>query len=99
MSGNWHSGEAPEHWPRRYGFDRYFGLISGTSSYYSPRQQEGAMERRMAKDDETWFLPEDGSFYLTDAIMDAAIGHINAHHGTDTGTPFFLYLAYAAPHW
>ncbi len=34
MSGKWHVGERPQHWPRMRGFERYFGLISGASSYY-----------------------------------------------------------------
>lgn len=34
MTGKWHVGEDPENWPRERGFDRYFGLISGASSYY-----------------------------------------------------------------
>ncbi|WP_163379184.1 sulfatase-like hydrolase/transferase [Cyclobacterium sp. SYSU L10401] len=34
MSGKWHVGEKKEHWPRTRGFDRYFGLISGGSSYF-----------------------------------------------------------------
>ena len=39
MSGKWHVGEAPQHWPRKRGFDRYFGLISGASSYWRLRQE------------------------------------------------------------
>ncbi len=34
MSGKWHVGESPEHWPRRRGFDRDFGLISGACNYW-----------------------------------------------------------------
>ncbi|MDQ1256190.1 MAG: hypothetical protein QG656_786, partial [Candidatus Hydrogenedentes bacterium] len=34
MSGKWHVGEREEHWPVKRGFDRYFGLISGASSYW-----------------------------------------------------------------
>ena len=26
MSGKWHVGERPDHWPRQRGFDRYFGV-------------------------------------------------------------------------
>jgi arylsulfatase len=33
MSGKWHVGEKRPHWPCDRGFDRYFGLISGSSNY------------------------------------------------------------------
>lgn len=99
MSGKWHLGEAPEHWPRHYGFDRYFGLISGASSYFKLRQQPGAMPRIMALDDRPWTPPDDGSFYMTDAITDAAVGDLRDHAAARSRRPFFLYLAYTAPHW
>jgi arylsulfatase A-like enzyme len=38
----------------------------------------------------------DEDFYLTDAITDHAVTMINDAAGT---SPFFLYLAYTAPHW
>ena len=34
MTGKWHVGERKEHWPLKRGFEHYFGLISGASSYY-----------------------------------------------------------------
>ena len=92
MSGKWHVGERPEHWPRRNGFDRYFGLISGASSYYEilPGQR-----RQMALDDNLWTPPSEG-FYMTDAFSDYAVRLLEEH---DPAQPFFLYLAYTAPHW
>ncbi len=94
MSGKWHVGEKPEHWPRKRGFDRYFGLISGASSYYEILQQEES-PRKMALDDEP-FTPEGDNFYMTDAFTDHAVRFLEGH---DTAKPFFLYLAYTAPHW
>jgi len=95
MSGKWHVGEAPEHWPRKRGFDRYFGLISGASSYFEILPEEKS-ERTMARDD-TPFTPEGNSFYMTNAISDFAIECLENHGQSDQ--PFFLYLAYTAPHW
>jgi arylsulfatase len=91
MSGKWHVGERPEHWPRQRGFDRYFGLISGASSYWS--LDEG---RAMAKDD-TPFTPEGDDFYSTDAFSDFAVECLEDHEERDE--PFFMYLSYTAPHW
>ena len=95
MSGKWHVGEAPEHWPRRRGFDRYFGLISGGSSYFELLKEERP-QRTMALDDEP-FVPEGGHFYMTDAFTDHAVKFLEEHR--DDTKPFLVYLAYTAPHW
>jgi len=92
MSGKWHVGERPQHWPRHRGFDRYFGLISGASSYYEILE---GRRRQMALDDTPWTPPSEG-FYMTDAFSDYAVGFLQEH---DSEEPFFLYLAYTAPHW
>lgn len=94
MSGKWHVGEKPECWPRQRGFDRYFGLISGASSYFEILQNENP-PRQMARDDEP-FTPEGDDFYMTDAFTDNAVRFLEEH---DKSSPFFLYLAYTAPHW
>ncbi|RQP12662.1 MAG: arylsulfatase [Parapedobacter sp.] len=96
LSGKWHVGEKPEHWPRRRGFDRYFGLISGASSYFELVDEPRV--RQMVHDDEPWMPPEDG-FYMTDAFSDTAVAFVEQHMRTAKEAPFFLYLAYTAPHW
>ena len=95
MSGKWHVGELPPHWPRRRGFDRYFGLISGASSYWE-LLQEPKRKRRMALDDEP-FVPSADDFYMTDAFADFAVQCIEEHGQSEA--PFFLYLPFTAPHW
>jgi len=92
MSGKWHVGEEPEHWPRQRGFDRYFGLISGASSYYEILE---GRNRKMALNDQRWSPPDEG-FYMTDAFGDHAVKCIEEH---DPSEPFFQYLAFTAPHW
>ncbi len=95
MSGKWHVGEEPRHWPCRRGFDRYFGLISGACNYWRLEPP-----RRMAEDDRPYTPPGDGTFYMTDAITDRGVGMIRDHVAGPRGEqPFFLYLAYTAPHW
>ena len=93
MSGKWHVGEAPEHWPCRRGFDRYFGLISGASSYFELLEEDA--NRQMALDSERYFPPAEG-FYMTDAFADHAVKCLEEH---DASQPFFHYLAFTAPHW
>jgi arylsulfatase A-like enzyme len=91
MSGKWHVGESRPHWPTDRGFDRYFGLISGASSYFA--LDTG---RQMALGSEPFTPPKDG-FYLTDAIADHAVQFLEEWKGTKN--PFFLYVAFTAPHW
>ncbi len=50
----------------------------------------------MAKDDAP-FTPEPASFYMTDAFTDFAVECLDGHQNREE--PFFLYLAYTAPHW
>jgi len=90
MSGKWHVGENRPHWPTDRGFDHYFGLISGASNYF--RLEAG---RHMALDGEPWRPPEKG-FYMTNAITDHAVRLLRE---APQQNPFFLYLAYTAPHW
>lgn len=98
MSGKWHVGERAEHWPRQRGFDRYFGLISGASSYFEILRGNNPMQRQMVLDDELWEPPRDG-FYMTDAFTEHALDMLDLHQSQRSGEPFFLYLAYTAPHW
>jgi arylsulfatase len=97
MSGKWHVGEKPEHWPRRRGFDRYFGLIGGASSYYEIIRDQPRV-RQMVLDDDPWEPPDEG-FYMTNAFSEFAVRCVREHGSSHPEQPFFLYLAYTAPHW
>ena len=94
MSGKWHVGEKPEHWPMKRGFDDYFGLISGASSYYELITDQPRV-RQMVLGDNAW-TPPDSGFYMTDAFTDHAVRLVE---NAPADQPFFLYLAYTAPHW
>ncbi|NGM67054.1 arylsulfatase [Sphingobacterium sp. SGR-19] len=96
MVGKWHVGERPEHWPRQRGFDHYFGLISGASSYFE--LVEEPRKRQMVNDDDLWTPPNEG-FYMTDAFTDTTLSFLEEHNQNEKDKPFFLYLAYTAPHW
>src|SRR5262249_34981803 len=110
MSGKWHVGAYRPHWPVDRGFDRYFGILIGGGNYFDPLGQSraagmsksparGGRKRpglhRMAIDDKPYVPPRDG-FYLTDAITEHAVNFLD-HEGREEN-PFFLYLAYTAPH-
>jgi arylsulfatase len=91
MAGKWHVGETRPHWPTDRGFEKYFGLVSGASNYW--RVDPG---RGMALDSEP-YTPTDKNFYMTDAFTDHAVKFIGEYGRGPQ--PFFMYLAYTAPHW
>lgn len=95
MAGKWHVGQAEEYWPRKRGFDRYFGLIDGAGSHFGPYPYRQNQKLTIALDDKE-FTPGK-NYYSTDAYTDHAIEFIDENK--NTGKPFFLYLAYQAPHW
>ncbi len=97
MSGKWHVGEERPNWPVDRGFDRHYGLISGAMSYFDIRKGKSpGVKRLFAKDGEAHMPPSEG-FYATDAFTDFAVDCISQHENPEQ--PFFLYLAYTAPHW
>jgi len=108
MCGKWHNGSSPGELPTARGFDRYWGLLSGSSNYWNPglpRKGETVAHKRPG-DVRAWaddgriirpFTPEDPDFYATDAFTDRAIAFLEQYGREDK--PFFLYLAYTAPHF
>lgn len=96
MSGKWHVGEFREQWPRQRGFDRYYGLISGAMNFFNiEKGKENAV--RIFLEDNREIRPRGQGFYATNAFTDAALGFLDESAGGDE--PFFLYLAYTAPHY
>lgn len=97
MVGKWHLGYRPQEWPAARGFDRSFALIEGAMNYYGHGIQHTRKigDPPMALDDKPFVPPRDG-FFATDAFTDQAVRYLREEKG---GSPFFLYLAYNAPHW
>lgn len=95
MAGKWHVGEKRPHWPLDRGFDHYFGLINGANSYFEMRPYRPKQKLTIALDNEP-YEPKEG-YYATDAYTDYAMKWLDENKGS--GKPFFLYLAYQAPHW
>ncbi|MBA2112962.1 arylsulfatase [Bremerella alba] len=95
MSGKWHVGSRPEHWPTKRGFDRYWGTPSGGGVYFKDTLQIRNTVF-FVNNEEKIELPDD--FYITDDLTDRAIKFID-EAVNETKKPFFLYLAHIAPHW
>ena len=97
MSGKWHVGENHPQWPMDRGFDDYYGLISGAANYFDIRKTKRAgIVRHFANGNEEHMPPTEG-WYMTDALTDNALRMLD--QAGQKEEPFFLYLAYTAPHW
>jgi len=98
MAGKWHLGyNDRDRWPLQRGFDRYYGCLSGATRFFLPEQPRGMTYGN--EDIETPESTTDESFYTTDAFTDYGIRFIDEHLEASGEKPFFLYLAYTAPHW
>ncbi|MEM7396987.1 MAG: sulfatase-like hydrolase/transferase, partial [Verrucomicrobiota bacterium] len=99
MTGKWHLGfNEKERWPLQRGFEKFYGCIAGATRFFHPVHPRG-----MTFGNENIESPKsttDRPFYTTDAFTDWAIRFIDEHGKEQPeDKPFFLYLAYTAPHW
>jgi len=92
LTGKWHIGEARPHWPVDRGFDRSYALVSGGTNYFKLDQG-----RILAIDDKRIDSP--AGWYVTDAISDHSVAYLADHEHQHKDKPFFMYVAYTAPHW
>ena len=93
MAGKWHLGYfGKEKWPLQRGFDRFYGILSGATNYFNPQPPKGLTLGYEHID------PEGDDYYTTDAFTDYAIRFMEESRKQDE-RPFFLYLAFNAPHW
>jgi uncharacterized sulfatase len=83
LVGKWHLGHADSHWPTAHGFEHFFGLL------YSNDMQPLALYRGREIVEE----PVDQR-RLTRRFTDEGLYFIRENRDR----PFFLYLAYTAPH-
>lgn len=90
MVGKWHVGhETPSRWPTGRGFDRFYGEHRYVDDYFKPTHQ-------LYLDGDP-VEPQGRDWYSTDAYTDYALQFMEgAHVG---GNPFFMYVAFNAPHF
>lgn len=102
MVGKWHVGEAPGMTPLDQGFDSFYGFLGGATNYF-PDDTKGLVYADTGPDrlvtrakfpilDGRTIVDPPGN--LTDVFTDKAVQVI----GQNRDRPFFLYLAYNAPH-
>lgn len=84
MTGKWHLKQEPTD----FGFQRYFGHLSGACNYFSG-------DNTFRLNGQAWKVPEQ-DFYTTVANVDYALEFLN--EARQTKQPFYLYVAFNAPH-
>jgi arylsulfatase A-like enzyme len=91
LIGKWHLGFKTEFGPNAHGFDEFWGFRAGALDYYTHRRGDGTPDLY----ENTTAVQVSG--YLTDEITRRAVSFVDRH--ATGGAPFFLEVAYNAPHW
>jgi arylsulfatase A-like enzyme len=84
MTGKWHLDKEPTD----FGFQRYWGHLSGASNYYRSNNS-------YRLNGKPWKSPSEG-FYTTTANVDFALQFLEEARAAKQ--PWFLYIAFNAPH-
>jgi arylsulfatase A-like enzyme len=89
MIGKWHLGDFPKFWPNQRGYDYWYGFPDGGMSYWGDVKgsEKGILRNGVS-------VPKSEQTYLTDDFTNEAIAYIDRNQDK----PFFMYLAYNAPH-
>jgi arylsulfatase A-like enzyme len=92
LIGKWHLGNQDEFYPTRRGFDYFYGLRSGSRSYFYNAKKDDKVGNAKAIEENGKQVKFDG--YLTDVFGQKAINFITAKDDK----PFFLFHSFTAPH-
>ena len=98
ISGKWHLGLRPECRPNANGFDEFSGFLAGCLDYYSHIFYYGMSDGGCNPTHDLWENDEEvyaNGEYLTERITRKSVDFITRHKDE----PFFLYVAYNAPHY
>jgi arylsulfatase A-like enzyme len=98
--GKWHLGAHPSQHPNKKGFDEFYGFLEGGHRYFpeewnlndisEAKSQYDGYRTKMLSNNKVAEETE----YLTDALSREAVDFVKRNREQ----PFFLYLAYNAPH-
>ena len=93
MVGKWHLGAASPFHPMNRGFDFFYGFLGGGHDYFTVDLTQQLKENYKAALDDNG-KPTAFEGYLTNVLTDHAIRFIEQ----SKEEPYFLYVAYNAPH-
>ncbi len=89
LIGKWHLGYWPDFGPLHYGFDEFFGNMSGAVDHFTHKDMTANPDLYEGE------VLVERVGYLTDILTDRAVGYLRRKHTR----PFYLSLHYTAPHW
>jgi arylsulfatase len=81
-----------DHWPKAWGFDHWWGFLSGAAGQYDPI---------VTLDDSTLGVPEGkdgGQYYFPDDLTDKAVEWLHAVRAQDAAKPWFMYYSTGCAH-
>src|SRR4029453_6224113 len=90
LVGKWHLGFLPEFSPLKSGYDKFFGIFSGSADYF--QHAPGSVNPLFEQD-----VPVDRHGYLTNLLGDRAVQTLEGYGKSKD--PFLLSLHFTAPHW
>ena len=90
LTGKWHLGEEQQFYPSNRGFDEFWGFLGGAHDYFTAGPEKTGMKSTIKCN----FKTPGPITYLTDDIGDESVDFIKRHKDH----PFFLYVAFNAPH-
>jgi len=102
MTGKWHAGVGKGNCPTDRGFERFYGMRGAVDSYFKVLGSHASVFHNdqlviPATADPPNTLHPDQEWYTTDVYTDWALKFMD--EAAAESKPFFLYLAYNAPHW
>ncbi|MCP4511876.1 MAG: sulfatase-like hydrolase/transferase, partial [Fuerstiella sp.] len=89
ISGKWHLG-TPD--PTQHGFEEFYGTLVSAQTFWDPEHYMRLPAGRSK------LQYQNGKFYGTDAVTDHAVRFLDIARQTPC-QPWFVYLAYHAPHF
>ena len=97
--GKWHNTRAEDvtavgpfdYWPTGYGFDYFYGFLSGETSQYEPNLVRNTTQVAPPR------TPEQG-YHVSEDLADDAIGWLRRQKALQPGKPFYMYWASGAIH-
>jgi arylsulfatase len=81
-----------EHWPQAWGFDHWWGFLTGAAGQYDPviTQDNAVLGVPEGKDGKLYYFPDD--------ITDKSIEWLHAVRAHDANKPWFVYYSTGATH-
>jgi len=99
MVGKWHNTWSHDvhesadrsSWPLQRGFERFYGFMDAETNYFCPdRIYEGNQLKEIDS-----YSPD---YFATDDWTERALSWLKSHQSSEPHKPFFLYMAFNAPH-